>query len=86
MLINTFSSLSSPPVMSYWIMNDGAQTKPEAENATLDLEPRRIIFESASYALDTALPGPSVVDMDAPVNAEFGIGEKVLVVRARLVA
>jgi hypothetical protein len=62
-----------------------AQTKHEAENATLDLEPRRLIFESASCALDTALPGSSVVDMDAPVDAEFRTGEKVLVVRARLV-
>lgn len=68
-------------------MNNGCtQTKPEAENATLDLEPHRVIFESASYALDIALPGSSVVDMDAPVDAEFHTGEKVLVVRARLVA
>ena len=68
-------------------MNNGrAQVKPEAENATLDLEPRRVIFESASYALDIALPVSSVVDMDAPVDAEFRTGEKVLIVRARLVA
>lgn len=68
-------------------MNNGrAQAKPEAENATLDLEPRRVIFESASYALEIALPGSSVVDMDAPVDAEFRTGEKVLIVRAKLVA
>jgi hypothetical protein len=45
-----------------------------------------MIFESASYALDIALPGSSVVDMDAPVDAEFRTAEKVLVVQARLVA
>jgi hypothetical protein len=68
------------------VNNGHAQTKSEAENATLDLEPRRMIFESASYALDIALPGSSVVDMDAPVDAEFRTAEKVLVVQARLVA
>jgi len=68
------------------VNNGCAQTKLEAENATLDLEPRRVIFESASYALDIALPGSSAVDMDAPVDAEFRTGEKALVVRARLVA
>ena len=62
------------------------QAKPEAENATLDLEPRRVIFDSASYALDITLPGSSVVDMDAPVDAEFRTGEKVLIFRARLIA
>jgi hypothetical protein len=67
------------------VNNGRAQTKPEAENATLDLEPRRIIFESASYALDITLPGSSVVDMIAPVDAEYRTGEKMLVVRARLV-
>ena len=68
-------------------MNNGrAQTKPEVEGATLDLEPRRLIFESASYALDIAMPGSRVVDMDAPIHAELRIGEKVLVVWARLVA
>ena len=65
-------------------MNNDAQTKAEAEDATLDLEPCRLIFESASYALDIAMPGSSVVDMDAPIDAEFRIGEKVLVVWARL--
>jgi len=68
------------------VNNGRAQAKPEAENATLDLEPRRVIFESASYALEIALPGSSVVDMDAPVDAEFRTGEKVLIVRAKLVA
>ena len=62
------------------------QAKPEAESATLDLEPRRIIFDSASYALDITLPGSSVVDMDAPIDAEFRTGEKVLIFRARLIA
>ena len=62
------------------------QAKSEAENATLDLEPRRVIFDSTSYALDITLPGSSVVDMDAPVDAEFRTGEKVLIFRARLVA
>jgi len=56
------------------------QTKPEIEDATLDLEPRRLIFESASYALDIAMPGSSVVDMDAPIHAQLRLGEKVLVV------
>jgi hypothetical protein len=67
------------------VNNGRAQAKPEAENATLDLEPRRVIFESAPYALEIALPGSSMVDMDAPVDAEFHTGEKVLIVRAKLV-
>lgn len=66
--------------------NDCAQTKPEVEAATLDLEPRRLIFESASYALDISMPGLSVVDIDAPVDAEFRIDDKVLIVWARMVA
>jgi len=68
------------------VNNDLAQAKPEAENATLDLEPRRVIFESTSYALDITLPGSSVVDMDGPVDAEFRTGEKVLIFRAKLIA
>jgi len=62
------------------VNNDRTQTKPEVGDATLDLEPRRLIFESASYALDTAMPGSSVVDIEAPVDAEFRMDDKVLIV------